>query len=146
MPVGQILPDVVDIVDRLAKFSDLTFNILRLAAVQHRRGEKQRQVFGGGFCHVLGVAVADQVQLGKDRQVVVQQLADDGGVGQRCGADQRGVGVLGGNGLGNRRIGGVRQAQVLGLVAAALGGVHADDLDGVVDALGQPGAAFAHAA
>ena len=146
MPVGQILPDVVDVVYGLAKFRDLLFNILRLAAVQHRGGQKQRQFFGRSLGHILPVAVTDQIQLGKDGQVVVQQLADDRRVGQRRGADQRGVGVLGGDGLADGGIGCVRQTQPEGLVAAALGGVHADDLNSRVNAFGQPGAAFAHAA
>ena len=109
MPVGQILPDVVDVVYGLAKFRDLLFNILCLAAVQHRGGQKQRQFFGRSLGHILPVAVADQIQLGKDGQVVVQQLADDRRVGQRRGADQRGVGVLGGDGLADGGIGCVRQ-------------------------------------
>ena len=42
---------------------------------------------------------------------MVQQLADDRRVGQRRGADQRGVGVLGGDGLADGGIGCVRQTQ-----------------------------------
>lgn len=72
---------MVDVVYGLAKFRDLLFNILRLAAVQHRGGQKQRQFFGRGLGHILPVAVTDQIQLGKDGQVVVQQLADDRRVG-----------------------------------------------------------------
>ena len=36
----------------LAKFRDLLFNILCLAAVQHRGGQKQRQVFGRSLGHI----------------------------------------------------------------------------------------------
>lgn len=55
-------------------------------------------------------------------------------------------GCSGGDGLADGGIGCVRQTQPEGLVAAALGGVHAEDLDSRVNAFGQPGAAFAHAA
>ena len=104
---------------RLAERCDLLLDILRLAPVEHGGGEEERQLLFGSLGHILGVAVPDKVQLGKDRQAVVQQLADDGSVGQRRRADQRGVRVR---------------------------GVNADDLYGGINALGQPGAAFAHAA
>ena len=146
VPVGQILPDVVDIVHRLAEAGNLLLDILRLAPVEHRGGEEQRQPLGGGLGHILGVAVPHEVQLGKDRQIMVQQFADDRRMGKRRGADQRGIGVRGSDGVLNGGVGSVRQTQGLCLGAAALGCVNADNLDGRVNALGQPGAAFAHAA
>ena len=146
VPVGQILPDVIDIMHRLAERCDLLLDILRFAPVEHGGGEEERQLLFGSLGHILGVAVPDKVQLGKDRQAVVQQLADDGSVGQRRRADQRGVRVRGGHCLGDGRVGLVRQRQLLCLGAAALGCVNADDLYGGINALGQPGAAFAHAA
>ena len=146
VPVGQILPDVIDIMHRLAERCDLLLDILRLAPVEHGGGEEERQLLFGSLGHILGVAVPDKVQLGKDRQAVVQQFADDGGVGQRRRADQRGVRVRGDHSLGDGRVGLVRQRQLLCLGAAALGCVNADDLYGGINALGQPGAAFAHAA
>ena len=146
VPIRQILTDVVDIMHRLAESLHLLFDVLRFAAVQHGGGEEQRQVFGGRLGHVLGIAVPYQVQLGKNRQVVIQQFADDRSMGERRGANQSGVRVLGGHGLGNGGIGGVRQAQGAGLGTAGLGGIHAHNVEGGVNAFGQARAALAHTA
>ena len=131
---------------RPAKSLHLLFDVLRFAAVQHGGGEEQRQVFGGRLGHVLGVAVPYQVQLGKNRQVVIQQFADNRSVGERRGANQSGVRVLGGHGLGNGGIGGIRQAQGARLGTAGLGGIHAHNVEGGVNAFGQACAALAHTA
>ena len=145
VPVGQVLPDVVNVMHRLTELLHLCLDVLRFAAVQHGAGQKQRQIFGGGLGHVLGVAVADKVQLGKNGQIAVEQFADNGRVGQWRGADQGGVGVQGGS-LGDGGAGFVRQLQPGSLLAALLGGVYADDLRGSVNSFAQARTALAHAA
>ena len=148
VPVGQVLADVVDVIDRLAGFGHkllgLRLDVLGLTPVQHGGGEEQRQVLLFGKGDVALVAVVDQVQLGEHRQAGGQQLGDDGGMADRRGADQRGVGLLGGDGLVD---GGVsRNAQTGGLGTAAFGAVHTADHGVGAHALDQTGTAFAHAA
>ena len=54
--------------------------------------------------------------------------------------------MLGGHGLGNGGIGGIRQAQGARLGTAGLGGIHAHNVEGGVNAFGQACAALAHTA
>ena len=67
-------------------------------------------------------------------------------MGERRGADQRGVGALGCDGLGNGGVGGIGQAQAARFGAAGVGGIHADNTDSGINAFGQARAALAHAA
>ena len=146
VPVGQVLPDVVDIVHRFAEVSHLCLDVLRLAPVQHGGGEEQRQPFGGGFGNVFVVAVVDEVQLGEHRQPGVQQLANERRVRERRGAHQRGVGGKARHRGRDIGVGGVRQAQGAGFRPAGVAGVHTGNADAGVNAFGQPRAALAHAA
>ena len=71
---------MVNIMHRLAECSHLLLDVLSFAPVKHGGRKKQQHAFFFRFCHVFLIAVSNQIQLGKYRQVVVQQLADDGRV------------------------------------------------------------------
>ena len=93
MPVRQILPDVVDVIDGLCKRRHPALDVLHFGAVEHGAAQKQRQALLRGFCNERVVAVVHQVQLGEYRQARVQQLADDARVGKGRGTHERRVKV-----------------------------------------------------
>ena len=100
----------------------------------------------GRFGHIFGIAVPHQIQLGEDRQVMIQQFADDSRVGERRRADQGGIRAGRFHGLPDGSPGVFYQTQFCGFGPAGVGAVHAHDRQAGVHAFGQPGATFAHAA
>ena len=146
VPIRQVLANMVNIMHRLAECSHLLLDVLSFAPVKHGGRKKQQHAFFFRFCHVFLIAVSNQIQLGKYRQAVVQQLADNGRVGQGSGANKGGVRGFGGNGFSDAGVSGVDQAKVGGFRPAGFRRIDTRNADAGINAFGQAGTALAHAA
>ena len=88
VPVGQILSDMIQVIDRLVKRLHLLFDILCFRAVEHRAGQKQHEIFVRRLLHQSLIPVGNQVQLCKHIQICVEQYIDDTRMRQRGSAHQ----------------------------------------------------------
>ena len=135
---------MVNVVHRPPERRDLRLDVLRFAPVEHGGRKEQRHAFFAREGQVAVIAVVDQVELGENGQPCFEQLGDDGRVGQRRGADQRGVRPGGGEGGGDGIVSGRDQAEREGFFPPGGGAVHPGDGEGGVQPARQPRTPFAH--